>query len=42
MIVSSTVTATSPGFVIYGQQGSLNIGDQGNRIELVPERQFAE
>ena len=41
-IVSSTVNATSPGFVIYGHQATLNIGDQGNRLQLVPERPFAE
>ncbi len=41
-IVSSTVNATSPGFVIYGHQASLYIGDQGNKLELVPERPFAE
>jgi len=41
-IVSSTVSATSPGFVIYGQQASLNLGDAGNRLSLVPERPFAD
>lgn len=41
-IGSSTVNATSPGFVIYGHQATLNIGDQGNRLQLVPERPFAE
>ena len=41
-IASSTVNATSPGFVIYGHQATLNIGDQGNRLQLVPERPFAE
>ncbi|MDA1277331.1 MAG: Gfo/Idh/MocA family oxidoreductase [Verrucomicrobia bacterium] len=42
VIASSTVNATSPGFVIYGHEATLSIGDQGNRIELVPERQFSE
>ncbi len=41
-IVSSTVSATSPGFVIYGHQATLNIGDAGNRLALVPERPFAD
>jgi hypothetical protein len=41
-VVSSTVNATSPGFVIYGHQASLNIGDAGNRLSLVPERPFAD
>lgn len=42
VIASSTVNATSPGFVIYGHQATLKVGDQGNRIELVPERPFSE
>src|SRR6266480_1065793 len=42
VIVSSTVNATSPGFVIYGHQATLNIGDAGNRLALVPERPFAD
>ena len=41
-IASSTVNATSPGFVIYGHEATLNIGDQGNRLQLVPERPFAD
>jgi predicted dehydrogenase len=41
-VVSSTVNATSPGFVIYGHQASLSIGDAGNRLSLVPERPFAD
>jgi len=41
-VVSSSVNATSPGFVIYGQQGTINLGDQGNRLALVPERPFAD
>ncbi len=41
-VVSSSVNATSPGFVIYGHQGTINLGDQGNRLSLVPERPFAD
>src|SRR5207344_113334 len=41
-VVSSSVNATSPGFVIYGHQGTINLGDQGNRLALVPERPFAD
>src|SRR5438093_23157 len=32
----------SPGFVIYGHKATLNIGSSGERIELVPEKDFAE
>ncbi len=41
-ITSSTVNARSPGFVIYGHKATLNIGDQGNVVELVPERPFTD
>jgi len=41
-VVSSSVNATSPGFVIYGHKATINLGDQGNRLSLVPERPFAE
>jgi predicted dehydrogenase len=42
MIASSSVNATSPGFVIYGHKGTINIGDAGNRLDMVPERPFAD
>lgn len=41
-VTCSTVNARSPGFVIYGHKASLNIADQGNSIELIPERPFTE
>jgi predicted dehydrogenase len=41
-ITASTVAAKSPGFVIYGHKGSLEISDQGNQIQLVPERAYAD
>lgn len=41
-IGSSTLNAKSPGFVIYGHQATLDIGDQGNTLQMVPEREFAE
>ncbi len=41
-VTSSTVNSKSPGFVIYGHKATLNIADQGQRIELLPERPFAE
>jgi predicted dehydrogenase len=41
-ISSSTVNAKSPGFVIYGHQATLEIGDSGNVLQMVPERAFAD
>jgi len=41
-IVCSTVNAKSPGFAIYGHKATMNIGNSGDRIELVPEKDFAE
>ena len=41
-ITCSTVNAKSPGFVIYGHKATMNIGSSGERIELVPEKDFAE
>ncbi|HEX4645647.1 MAG TPA: Gfo/Idh/MocA family oxidoreductase [Verrucomicrobiae bacterium] len=41
-ITSSTVNAKSPGFAIYGHKATMNIGSSGERIELVPEREFSE
>jgi predicted dehydrogenase len=38
----STVNAKSPGFVIYGHNATLEIGDQGNRLKLLPERHMTE
>jgi predicted dehydrogenase len=42
VIVVSTVVARSPGFVIYGQKSTLEIGTSGERIELKPETPFAD
>jgi predicted dehydrogenase len=41
-VTCSTVNAKSPGFVIYGHKATLNIADQGQRFELLPERDFSE
>ncbi|MBI3878307.1 MAG: Gfo/Idh/MocA family oxidoreductase, partial [Verrucomicrobia bacterium] len=41
-VSASTVNAKSPGFVIYGHRATMEIGDQGNRIKLVPERDFTD
>jgi len=41
-ITCSTVNAKSPGFVIYGHKATMNIGSSGERIELMPEKEFAD
>ena len=41
-VMCSTVNAKSPGFVIYGHQATLEIGDNGDKLQMVPERAFAE
>jgi predicted dehydrogenase len=41
-ITTSTVSEKSPGFVIYAHKASLNIGNSGERIELTPEKKYAE
>jgi predicted dehydrogenase len=41
-ITCSTVNAKSPGFALYGHKATMNIGSSGERIELVPEKEFAE
>ena len=41
-VSSSTVNAKSDGFRIYGHQATLEIGDQGNVIQMIPERGFAD
>ncbi len=40
-VTCSTVSGKSPGFVIYGHKASLEITDQGDSIQMVPERAFA-
>ncbi len=41
-ITSSSVAEKSPGFTLYGHKASLNVGSSGERIEVVPEKRFAE
>jgi predicted dehydrogenase len=41
-VTCSTVNAKSPGFAIYGHKATMNIGSSGERIELVPEKDFAD
>lgn len=41
-VVCSTVNAKSPGFTIHLHKATLNIGSSGERVELVPEKEFSE
>ncbi|MFO1477979.1 MAG: Gfo/Idh/MocA family oxidoreductase [Verrucomicrobiota bacterium] len=42
VVVASTVNAKSPGFVLYGHHASLEIGNAGERLQLVPEKEFSD
>jgi predicted dehydrogenase len=42
MLACSTVNARSPGFALYGHHATLEVGSSGERIELKPEREFAD
>ena len=39
---SSSVNAKSPPFVIYGHMATLEIGNMGEKLKLVPEREYSE
>jgi predicted dehydrogenase len=41
-VTCSTVNAKSPGFAIYGHKATMEIGSSGERIALVPEKEYAE
>ena len=41
-ITCSSVNAKSPGFAIYTHKATLNIGSSGERVEIVPEKEFAD
>ena len=41
-VTSSSVAEKSPGFTLYCHKASLNVGTSGERIEIVPEKQFSE
>src|SRR6185503_9390139 len=41
-ITSSSVNAKSPGFTIYTHKATLTIGSSGERVEIIPEREFAD
>ena len=36
------MNAKSPGFTIYGHKATLNIGSSGERVEIVPEKEWSE
>ncbi len=40
--VCSTVNARSPGYAIYGHHATLEIGGRGERLQLIPEKDFAD
>jgi predicted dehydrogenase len=42
VIVSSSVASRSPGFAIYGHHATLEIGTSGERVEVKPEKEFAD
>jgi predicted dehydrogenase len=42
VIGSSTVNAKSPGFVLYGHRATLEIGTSGEKMQLLPEKEFAD
>ncbi|HTD65568.1 MAG TPA: Gfo/Idh/MocA family oxidoreductase [Candidatus Limnocylindria bacterium] len=41
-VTCSTVNAKSPGFVIYGHKATMNLGNNGERLEILPERWASE
>ena len=41
-ITAGGVASRTPGFAIYGHQASLDIGTSGERIKLIPEKEFAD
>ncbi len=41
-VTCSTVNAKSPGFVIYGHQATMDIGSNGDTLQVTPEREFAD
>src|SRR5260370_32978453 len=42
VVAASTISAKSPGFVLYGHHASLEIGTSGEKVSLVPEKPFAD
>lgn len=42
VLACSTVNARSPGFALYGHHATLEVGTSGERLELKPEKEFAD
>jgi predicted dehydrogenase len=42
VVASSSVNAKSPGMVLYGHHATLEIGTSGERLQLVPEKDYAD
>jgi len=42
VVAAGVVNAKSPGFAIYGHKASLEIGNSGERVMLMPEKPFAD
>jgi len=42
VVVTSTVAAKADPFSLYGHQATLTVGQAGERIELTPQREFAD
>jgi predicted dehydrogenase len=42
VLASSSVNARSPGFALYGHHATLEIGTSGERVQLLPEKEFAD
>jgi predicted dehydrogenase len=42
VVAASTINAKSPGFVIYGHHASLEIGTSGEKVSLIPEKEYAD
>jgi predicted dehydrogenase len=41
-IAASTVNAKSPGVTIYTHKAVMNVGSSGERLEVIPEKEFSE
>lgn len=41
-VTCSTVNARSPGFVIYGHKATLEMGNLGEALQMIPEKSFAK
>jgi predicted dehydrogenase len=42
VLASSSVNARSPGFALYGHHATLEVGSSGERLQIIPERPFAD